>query len=68
MTATATGHIITNTVISCTQHRSGIMKKDISDQLFLRLIHVKNASQKRRCNLFINASTEKNKQSYSNIN
>ena len=48
-TATAIDHIITNTVISGIQHRSGIIKK---------------VNQKKRHNLLTNASTERNKSSY----
>ena len=62
-TATALDHIITNTAISGIQHRSGIIKADISDHfpIALCLTHVENVSRKIRYNLFINASTEKNK-------
>ena len=69
-TAIAIDHIITNTVISDIQLRSDIIKADISDhfQLSLHLIYAKKVNQKIRLNLFINASTEKNKYSYSRMN
>ena len=61
-TATTIDQIITNTVISGIQHRSGIINTDISDHfLSLRLTHVKKVSQEIMHNLFINASTKKNK-------
>lgn len=52
------------------KHRSGIKKIDVSDcfQLTLRLTHVTKVSQKITQNLFINASMEKNKDSYSSMN
>ena len=56
-TATAIDHIITNTVISGIQHRSGIIKTDISDNFPI----VKKVSQKIRHDIFINASTKKSK-------
>ena len=42
-TALALDHIITNNVIRSIQHRSGIVKSDISDHfsIVLRLAHVK---------------------------
>ena len=62
-TATAIDHIITNTVISGTQHRSGIIKTDILDNfpISLLLTHVKKVGEKIRHNLFRNGSTKKNK-------
>ena len=62
-TATALDHIITNTVISDIQDRPGIIKADISDHftIALRLTDVENVSRKIKHNLFINASTQKNK-------
>ena len=70
ITTTAIDHIITNAVIESMKHRSGIKKIDVSDcfQLTLRLTHVTKVSQKITQNLFINASMEKNKDSYSSMN
>ena len=63
-TATAIDHIITNTVISGIQHRSDIIKTDISNHfpIVFALNTCEKVNQKIRHNLFINASTEKNKQ------
>ena len=62
-TATAINHIITNTAISGIQHRSGIIKIDISDHfpIVFALNTCQKISQNIRHNLSINASTEKNK-------
>ena len=61
--ATAIDHVITNTVISGIQHKSGIIKADISDHfpIAFALNTCEKVSQKIRHNLFISASTEKNK-------
>ena len=53
-TVTALDHIITNTVISGIQHRSGIIKIDISDHFPIVLTHGKKVNQKIRHSLFIN--------------
>ena len=65
----AIDHIITNTVIESMKHRSGIKKIDVSDcfQLTLCLTRVAKVSQKTTQNLFINASMEKKKDSYSSM-
>ena len=68
-TVTNTDHIITNTVRSCIQHRFGTTKTDISDyfRIVFALSKCDKITQKIRHNLFINASTEKTKQSYSSM-
>ena len=53
-TVTALDHIITNTVISGIQHRSAIIKTDISDHFPIVLTYGKEVSQKIRHSLFIN--------------
>ena len=62
-TATAIDHIITNTVISSIQHRFGIIKTDISDHF--AIVFALNTCEKSKpevsYNLFISASTAKNK-------
>ena len=60
---TAIDHIATNTVINGIQHRSGIIKTDISYHfpVVFVLNRCEKVSQKIRHNLFINASTKKKK-------
>ena len=62
-TATAIDHIVTNTVISGIQRRSGIIKTDISDHfpIVFVLNTCEKVNQKIRHNLFMNACTKKNK-------
>ena len=60
-TTTVIDHIITNTVISGIQHRSGIIKTDISDHFPIAFVLNTCEKSKLEHNFFINTPTEKNK-------